>query len=150
MWWIGCAGVHVDPGVLDAREDTHAGLRVSSLRQAVLAAVAAAGSRAHAHRRAAVPLSAVLQDVRRQVQPSRARPDALGAQAVRVRALRQGVRAQELPVQARGVVVHARRSRRDDDRVPAETAAAGPRHFRLRRPSVSHAVAAFENAIRAI
>ena len=99
-------GVRLDAGLLDARAHARAGLPVSVLRQVVLAAVAAAGSRAHAHRRAAVPLSGLRQGVRRQVQPARTRADALEREAARLSAVRQGVRAEELPVQTRGVELY--------------------------------------------
>jgi len=145
-----CAGVHFDPGVQHARPYTHAGLCLSTLRQAILTSVAAAGSRQNPHRRASVPLPAVLQDVRRQVQPSSTRPDALGTQAVLVCAVWQGVRSQELPLQARGVVVYARWTG-SGHRVPAETAAADVRHqhtdLSLHWSSVSHVVAIDRSAL---
>ena len=131
MWLSGgCydvyAGVHFDTGVQHARQDTHAGMCLPTLRQTVLAAVAAAGSCPDTHRWTSVPLSTVLQDVRWQVQPSSTRPDPLSAQAVLVREVWQGVRAQELPVQARRVIMYASWSWSHDYRKPTETTAACP------------------------
>jgi len=62
---------------------------VRGVRESVLSTVAAAGSRADTHRRAAVRLPAVSEGVRRPVQPASAPADARGRQEVRLLALRQ-------------------------------------------------------------
>jgi len=77
--------VHLVRSAQDAREDPHAALQVPHVRQGVLAAVAAAGPRPHAHRRAPVYVLRVWSSVRRPLKPTRTCADARRRQALPVR-----------------------------------------------------------------
>jgi len=79
--------VHVRQRVEDAHQDTHAAVSVPTVRQGVLAAVAATGSRSYTYGREAVRLSALPASVRRPQQPARAPADTLRRQAVPLRCL---------------------------------------------------------------
>lgn len=102
-------GVRVHAGAGDAPADAPAVARVRRVRQAVLAALAAARPPALAHGREAVRVRALRQGVRGPLQLARAHADALGRQELRVSAMPQDVRAQELPQQAPGVGLRAGR-----------------------------------------